>query len=56
MFVETNSDAERRTRVNRVLHLELERALPVAVVVQAIVSSSEQLETSVRQEKQLECR
>jgi hypothetical protein len=56
MFVETNSDAERRTRVDRVLHLELECALPVAVVVHAIVSSAEQLETSVRQEKQLECR
>jgi hypothetical protein len=56
MFVETNSEAERRTRVYRVLHLELECALPVAVVIHAIVSSAEQLETSVRQEKQLECR
>jgi hypothetical protein len=56
MFVETNSDAERRTRVYLVLHLELECALPGAVVIHTIVSSAEQLETSVRQEKQLDFR
>jgi hypothetical protein len=54
MFVEANCDTETRTRVNCFLHLELERALPVAVIVHAIVASAEQLEPSVREEKQLE--
>jgi hypothetical protein len=56
MFIEAKSDTERRTHVNCVLHLELERALPVAVIVHAIFASAVQLEPSVRQEKQLEGR
>jgi hypothetical protein len=38
------------------LHLELESALPVAVIVNAIVAAAEQLETSVREKEQLESR